>query len=95
MCPQILSPVNKQNSYIEIEVRNIKKIKNRESMGIDKPVKLTMRALCTLAGLHTSDKFILEAVREVKVVGVQFNTRWRTYFLIQKITKPFRINGKL
>ena len=33
-----------------------------------KPVEMTVRTMCAWAGLHTSDRLLLEAVREVKVV---------------------------
>ena len=34
-----------------------------------KPVELNMLTKCAWAGLHTSDRLLLEAVREFKVVG--------------------------
>ena len=30
-----------------------------------KPVEMTIRTMCAWAGLHTSDRLLLEAVREV------------------------------
>ena len=32
-----------------------------------KPVEMTMRTMCAWAGLHTSDRLLLEAVREVNL----------------------------
>ena len=39
---------------------------NRKVTG--KPVEMTMRTMCAWAGLHTSDRLLLEAVRDVKIV---------------------------
>ena len=39
--------------------------------GTGEPVGLTMRTMCARAGLHTSDRLLLEAVREVTVVNTK------------------------
>ena len=49
-------------------------MRRRIRKGTAKPVEMTMRTMCTLAGLHTSDRLLLEAVRKVEVVRSHIRT---------------------
>ena len=59
-----------------------------------KPVELTMRTKCALAGLHTSDRLLLEAVREVILfdhAGIQTGDPRSDRSQVQDFTTDLRV----